>query len=221
MTHFLGRLVERARGTAPRVEPIIAPRFAPTPVAEIATEHETSPSGRGAPQKTKATNGIREAVVRQEEPVTEAPRPRAAIREPEEREETVEAAPQTLLVPLPRPDNDEVAPRPNWTRESESLRRDVLPHVQSAAAPPLVRRANHQPRSTMARPSDRSGVSASSVTFPNESAANEPPIVRVTIGRIEVHAAPAPAAPARKPPARSQPKLTLDAYLKARKEGAR
>ncbi len=28
MSHFLARLVERARGTAPRVEPVVAPRFA-------------------------------------------------------------------------------------------------------------------------------------------------------------------------------------------------
>jgi hypothetical protein len=38
MTHFLARLVERARGTAPRVEPILVPRFAPAPVVEISSE---------------------------------------------------------------------------------------------------------------------------------------------------------------------------------------
>ncbi|MGB8340819.1 MAG: hypothetical protein WCE51_04450 [Chthoniobacterales bacterium] len=211
MTHFLARLVDRARGSAPRVEPIVAPHFAPAPVAEIASEHET-------PQETKATSGTREALVREEELATDRPRLRKekpASRETEERQETVEAAPQTLLVPLERTDGDEVLPRPDRTRGSESLRSDALPHVRSATAPTIVRRAEHPGRSANLRPTDRLSVS------PNESAANEPPIVRVTIGRIEVRAEPAPAPAPRKISSRSEPKLTLDAYLKSRKEGAR
>lgn len=47
------------------------------------------------------------------------------------------------------------------------------------------------------------------------------PIVRVTIGRIEVRAAPAPTPTRRKPVNRPTPKLTLDAYLKSRREGRR
>ena len=54
---------------------------------------------------------------------------------------------------------------------------------------------------------------------PNESP-EQPPIVRVTIGRIDVRATP-PAAPSRKSSTRSEPKLTLDAYLKSRREGTR
>jgi hypothetical protein len=54
---------------------------------------------------------------------------------------------------------------------------------------------------------------------PNESS-EQPPIVRVTIGRIDVRAT-LPATPSRKSSARSEPKLTLDAYLKSRREGAR
>ena len=56
--------------------------------------------------------------------------------------------------------------------------------------------------------------------FPDELP-GEAPIVRVTIGRIEVRAAPAPTPPPRKPARPAGPTLTLDAYLKARKEGAR
>ena len=227
MTHFLGRLVERARGTAPLVEPIIAPRFASAPLAEIATEHEAAPPVRES-AGTKAANGIGEAVVRQEEPVTEKSRRReerpATIETQRRKEmvaETVEDAPLTLLVPVQRPNDGEIAPSSAWTRGSESLRRNVLPSSPSAAAPLTVRRTNHQPRSTIARSSDRRVVSANALPFPNESDASEPPIVRVTIGRIEVHAASPPSAPPRKPAPRSEPKLTLDAYLKARKEGAR
>jgi hypothetical protein len=43
----------------------------------------------------------------------------------------------------------------------------------------------------------------------------------VTIGRIDVRATPAPASPLRKPATAAKPVLDLDAYLKARKEGAR
>jgi hypothetical protein len=228
MTHFLGRLVERARGTAPLVEPIIAPRFASAPLAEIATEHEAAPPVRESAGETKVANGIGGTVVRQKEPVRERSRRReerpAAIetqRREKMVEETVEAAPLTLLVSVQRPNDGEIAPPSAWTRGSESLRRNVLPSSPSAAAPPTVRRASHQPRSTIARSSDRRVVSANSLPFPNESDVSEPPIVRVTIGRIEVHAASPPSAPPRKPAPRSEPKLTLDAYLKARKEGAR
>ena len=211
MTHFLARLVDRARGSVPRVEPIVAPRFAPAPVAEFPSEYE-------APQETKATNGTREAFVREEEPATDRPRLRKekpASKETEEREETVEAAPQTLLVPLERTDGDGVLPRPHQTHGSESIRSDVLPHVRSAAVPTIVRRVGHPGRSANLRSTDRLSVS------PNESTANELPIVRVTIGRIEVRAEPAPAPAPRKVSSRSEPKLTLDAYLKSRKEGAR
>jgi hypothetical protein len=49
----------------------------------------------------------------------------------------------------------------------------------------------------------------------------EAPIVHVTIGRIEVRAAPTAVTRARKPPRRPAPAMTLDAYLKSRKEGVR
>ena len=75
MTHFLGRLVERARGTAPRVEPIVAPRFAPAPMAEIATAIETSPPVRRELRtREAASDGTNGAVVRHEEPRTERPK---------------------------------------------------------------------------------------------------------------------------------------------------
>jgi hypothetical protein len=54
---------------------------------------------------------------------------------------------------------------------------------------------------------------------PNESP-EQPTIVRVTIGRIDVRAT-TPAVPSRKSSPRSEPKLTLDAYLKSRREGTR
>jgi hypothetical protein len=224
MTHFLGRLVERARGTAPRVEPIIAPRFAPAPVsAEITTENEAVPPA-GLPQAMEppaarretgppgAIESPRSVLVRQEKTSAEVPK-----------EDLIESAapaePETLLVPLSRPDDDRSQP-PARTRESGSLRRDVLLHVQSDAPPAVLGRANHHLPSPISKPSHRAAVSASALTSPNDKSA-EPPIVRVTIGRIEVRAAPAIAPAPRRASRAAEPKLTLDAYLKSRKEGAR
>lgn len=213
MTHFLGRLVERARGTAPRIQPIVAPKFASAPITEIATEVEATPV---VPQEASAKSAIPErtngAVVRQKERAVEKPKEELV-------EATVPAEPEALLVPVQRPQDDLSQP-PTSTRESETLRRDVLPQVQPATLP-VVRRASHQVRSASPRSSSRGAVSADPLTSRNEPASDERSIVRVTIGRIEVRAEPPPASPSRKAVPRSQPKLTLDAYLKSRKEGAR
>jgi hypothetical protein len=204
MTHFLARLVERARGTAPRVEPIIAPRFAPVPVTEIATETEGVPRPNG--EKITAP------------PNNPAPLP-AAVREDElvpargeATEPRVEVVPETLLVPAEIPET----PTPLIVRPTKIAERDA-PSVRAPAILPARARSR-----ALARPSLRSQsirITPRS-TLPNERPA-EPPIVRVTIGRIEVRAAPAPAAAPRQTAPTSGPKLTLDAYLKSRREGAR
>ena len=212
MSHFLSRLIERARGTAPRVEPVIAPRFAPAPIAEIATETEAAAPARRQAGKKGTTIPMQGSAGTKDE---------SATRETGNGlvEKATEAAPQTLLVPPPEP-ADEMAPGATWTRESESLRRDELPLVQSAAAPPVVRRANPPARLAPIRPPHRPAVAANSLSLPSEQA-QERPIVRVTIGRIEVRATPAAAPTSRKTVAPSPPLLTLDAYLKAKKEGRR
>ena len=72
MSHFLARLVERARGTAARVEPIVAPRFAPTPIVEIASEVEAPRPERGDQQPTVEEKSSPRAVVQQEAPAEKA-----------------------------------------------------------------------------------------------------------------------------------------------------
>ena len=212
MTHFLARLVERARGTALQIEPIIAPRFAPAPAVEMTTEVEAPPLVRRKARE-ETTHETDQPRIRSGGPAT-----KEIGRELSEK--MAEPAPQRLLVPLEQ-SNDEVEQLPNGTRESRSLRRDLLPHVQFDAPQPVVRRRNHERRSAFPPSSIRPAITTNPVTLPKEPARNEPPIVRVTIGRIEVHAGPAPAASPRKPVSASGPKLTLDAYLKSRKEGAR
>jgi len=208
MTHFLARLVERARGTAPRIEPIIAPRFAPAPVVEITSQSEASPPGRGEPGPPEAIESANPEVVRQKK--IEPPG-----REEESTGKSIQPLHESLLV-LPETVSLEAPPVVRRTK-TESQRVSVLRNG-------AVREASSS-RSKVVRPGSAIPAKTTreierAVELPNEPR-TEAPIVRVTIGRIEVRAVPAPATPARKPSRASEPKLTLDAYLKSRKEGSR
>lgn len=210
MSHFLARLVERARGTAPRVEPVVAPRFAPTPIVEIASEVETPPPERSDQRPTVEEKSSPRAVVRQEVPTEKAEA--KVLRESEK--PSLPQQPEKLL-PLEMSAVDSTA----FVRPSPSTNRPV-PTVKNG----MVRR-NSFTASRSKRPRLPSSVTTTSRNLerdpstPNESS-EQPPIVRVTIGRIDVRATP-PAVPSRKSSTHSGPKLTLDAYLKSRREGAR
>jgi len=210
MSHFLARLVERTRGTGPRVEPIVAPRFAPTPVVEIASGREATPPVRRTARPPEAIESPDPEVVRQEKSETPG-------RENESAEKSIERLQETLLVPLETVSQE----APPVVRRTEIEGEPVsIPRNGSlkgtASAPPAVARPRSAIRPAMAR---TPGIERTA-ELPNEPRP-EAPIVRVTIGRIEVRAVPAPAAPPRKPSRVSGPKLTLDAYLKSRKEGTR
>ena len=227
MSHFLARLVDRARGTAPRVDPITAPRFAPAPVTEIVTEIEAPAPVSSRKNETASRNEApAREIVRQE---IEPPRVEKIRRE----ETAVAPDPEKLLVPQeilvpdqPEPivrriARDEITAPPvgNGTRPKRltPVPRATPPGspIPAASQPSRVVAGRNDPgHRTAARASQRAAVQ------PNELR-GEPPIVRVTIGRIDVRATPAPAASARKSPPTAAPKLTLDAYLKERKEGRR
>ncbi len=213
MTHFLGRLVERARGIAPRVEPIVAPRFAPATFLEEAIEDDVpAPARRREASEKPTIDPIVSRTPKEEEPTAKG-------KPNEEIAAKINGTPPALLLPR-APSHEALTPDSNWTSESSSPRRDDLPLVQSAA-PLLVRRSNQPHRSATPRSPDRPAFATNVPQSPNDSALPQSPIVRVTIGRIEVRAAAAPTPPARKASRASEPKLTLDAYLKSRKEGAR
>ncbi len=198
MTHFLARLIERARGSAPQVEPLIAPRFAPAPVTEIATEVE-APAHPVVRQEIASRRGEE---IPPEEKI--APGPEQLLVP----QETVEARPSPAIVRRIGP--EEIAPPAKGHGAGSTMRPGSLrPATRNAVAggvdpgtPSAVRAPHRAP------------------TRSNESHI-EPPIVRVTIGRIDVRAAPPSAPPARKSSPRSQPKLTLDRYLQSRKEECR
>jgi hypothetical protein len=211
MSHFLARLVQRARGSAPRVEPFVAPRFAPTPIVEIASEVEAQLPERRDQQPAVEESSSPRAVVQQEAPARKA-EPNV-LREPEK--SSLPQQPEKLLVPMAKSAVDSTV----FVRPSPSTNRPV-PAAQNG----MVRR-NSFTASRSKRPQPATPLTTTSRNFerglltPNESP-DQVPIVRVTIGRIDVRATP-PAVPSRKWSARSEPKLTLDAYLKSRREGTR
>ncbi len=227
MSHLLARLVERTRGTLPRVEPIIAPRFAPAPINEIATEVEAPAAVRSRatqaalPNETPARPSVRQGI--------EPPR-----GEESRREEVAAPRPEQFLVPqqthpsysspsvVRRASPEEIGapPRPNEASPEQSVAEAAA--TRPGSAPP----ATTQPSRILVaggvdpgHPSAMPGTRRAAGIQPNESQ-NEPPIVRVTIGRIEVRAE-TPAPPPRKTPSPPRPTLSLDTYLKERKEGRR
>ncbi len=223
MSHFLARLVDRARGTAARVEPFVAPRFAPAPVTEIAGEVE-APATERLPeaQTAREEKSTVRTIVRQK---TSSTRPKESPRQ-----EITAPEPEKLLVPQkifapdqPKlivrrigPEEVTALPMVNGATLMESVRE--APTTRLGSAPPATTRAPVAGGADPGRPSARRARHR--VAFqPNESH-DESPIVRVTIGRIDVRATP-PAVPSRKSSTRSEPKLTLDAYLKSRREDRR
>ena len=211
MSHFLARLVERALGTAARVEPIVAPRFAPTAIVEIASEVETPRPERGDQQPTIEEKSSPRAVPQQEAPAENA-EPKT-IRGSEK--SALPEQPEKLLVPVETDAMDSmVFVRPSLSGDPP------VPAVKNG----MVRRNSFTPsRSKRPRPATSVTTRSRSVDHdlltPNESP-EQSPIVRVTIGRIDVRAT-SPVAPSRKSSAHSEPKLTLDAYLKSRRDGRR
>ena len=221
MSHFLARLVKRARGTVPLVEPFVAPRFAPAPVVEIASEVEASPPERRDKQPTVEENLSPRAVVQPQARDRKA-EPNV-IREPEK--PSLPQQPEKLLVPTEKTAVD-------YVRADDAVRTNstvfVRPSLSTNRSVPAVKngmvRSNSFTASRSKRPQPATPLTAKprsverDLLTPNESS-EQPPIVRVTIGRIDVRATP-PAVPSRKS-VRSEPRLTLDAYLKSRTEGRR
>ena len=223
MTHFLARLVERTRGEVPRVEPIVAPRFAAAAAAGVTAPEAVN--GTSPALAREAQSAPNQPIVRQphsefEGPTVAKKKSDIAVPRKETTEPVVEVVPETLLIPRPEK-NGPAAPNASpRTRGSGFLRRDVLPHVQTRATESSVGASPARPRTSM-RQNPVAPATDTGPVFPPNEPTNERPIVRVTIGRIEVRAAPAPVAPTKKAGASAAPKLTLDAYLQSRKEGAR
>jgi hypothetical protein len=217
MSHFLARLVDRARGTVPRVEPIIASRFASASFPEVREPiDQRQPHSAQEGPMVAPDHVPKPLLTRRHEEVAFAGNEFRAASDAEAIERSADRR-RTEEVNKPLIQNHRihkaVTPGSSHPRDSEieaalepranlasNLRRTNRPSAESSFAPRGQQR------------SDASGP---------DNAEKKPPIVRVTIGRIEVRAGPAPTSPAREAARRPKPTLPLDAYLKERKEGAR
>jgi hypothetical protein len=234
MRGFLERLGARALGLAPVAQPIVPPIFDPghghgpgsgaaggMPVAELelAEPSDDRPTASTAAVKDPGPRSVERARRDAREPAA-WDGPHAALRDYEREQEPSGRAhdhgPQERFVETLPPAGREAAlvlaapqegVRPEaaderWSGPVLSVVPRVAPHPQH----PLSTRDNH---STMSGPRDPA------------AAAKTAPVIRVTIGRIDVRAdvpAPAPARAATPPRA---PTLSLEDYLKQRKEGKR
>jgi hypothetical protein len=227
MSDFLARLAGRALGIAPMVKPVIDPAFAASPSAgvrddSIAFATDADPGIVGRIVTTPAIERLTQDGVQLQGEVRERIEPH-----PSKRESTA-AHSSTASIDTTAALHDIVVDRAALPLEgaiaakdradgipsrvpADSTVRDSLPEPGEKASYGLI--AAPRPSAQRSRPRSHPQAVA---------AAETPPIVRVTIGRIDVRAevtSPPPArAAARKPENHG---LSLDDYLKQRAEGRR
>jgi hypothetical protein len=204
MADFLSRLAERSLGRAALARPVIAPLFATGPelaAGADAPENEAfDAAGAGLPTAPdRDPTSLR--------PVRPAPLgPEPVGRVPETR--TVRPAAARSEEPPARP-----SPRVEEARAGE-MRPGAVDDPGPRRTPTAVRTV----------PTPRALLSDGEPARPRRHVASLPseteppaPIVRISIGRIEVRAVASPPVAARPAPARTEDRLSLDEYLKGEK----
>lgn len=242
MADFLSRLVERSAGTAPVARPVVAPLFAPGPaVAADPAPEGPEPVGVVPQDPAPVTPPIPRAPasVLREAPALEftgpgrVPAPALLAAAPATPEE---AAPGTLKPAAAVPPK---APRPGAVHEDLPARLEELP-VSAPPTPSGARGLSAVPRQLPAwEESRREDAEIRAVAMPllrprektaprwaeglqprGSEEAPRAPIVRISIGRIEVRAVAPPGPAAQIPaPARKSTGLSLEEYLKPRSRG--
>jgi hypothetical protein len=249
MSHFLNRLASRAVGVAQIAQPLVPAIFNPgfgvetsQPPSEISVERTTSP----APTRISASEVRSETTLPREweNSATTVPLSSFFASEPpslvDEHAALPPAVPQTEPPQQTRPQQGQAWPAIRTTLPSVSDEialasdRAVSP-VQSAhdeaparvctprgpeGVPEIFRSNRPSLRALQVRPA----VPATSLISARNHAApisQERPVVRVTIGRIDVRAQFTPAAPGPASSPRKAATLSLDEYLKQRSEGKR
>jgi hypothetical protein len=203
MSDFLSRLAGRALGVEPVVQPVIPAMAAP------ASREETFKEGEGFPEAVHDSPVIERAadpravgLNRSEPAPSQTPAsPHQHIRERETVSATDVRATRMADQPLHEPRVSE--PLADTPDEADGLDRTIPAATNSYLQPSAI-----APHALIA---DR-----------REVASSAPPIVRVTIGRIEVRAE--LPSPKDRTPAAPRPKnsaISLDDYLKKRTEGRR
>jgi hypothetical protein len=227
MSDHLARLAARALGLADTVRPrrtsFEPQRLVPEPGSSADQETERTPAPMSPPVEVAETRHSDVAVVKPE--IAEDPAPRARAEE-QVAEQPPEIAGPPGRPPEPVPSAPDRTPEQARKPEQAAARREPEPEqkhkppVRSrsaarpeppapGAAPRLVvtRRA---PLLTTWRP-DRSPAA--------EPEAEQPPTVRVMIGRVDVRAV-VPEEPVERRP-KQPPRMSLDEYLSRNRSGAR
>jgi hypothetical protein len=216
MSDFLTRLAGRALATVPVAQPLIPARFTPAPEPSGFSEvhdfrEERIESARREPI---------EDTVAADQPPERTPR-RDTL--PNTRESAVHAAPPGERGETAQSSTRSLEPARTAPKLVNVRVPDSVPHREAVRTSTLDRA--REPARTIPESSAvpaAAGISDRSPRAVPQTAPRPPaPIIRVTIGRVDVRAEfPAPAAPAvkRRPEAQS---LSLDDYLKLRNEGKR
>ena len=225
MTDFLSRLIERSTGRAAVAHPVMAPLFATghSLAAEPARDGEgeaasfpaTSEPAVWSAELPLSTSRVEDPVASVTPPIGAAPVPGSfeltrfppAVDRPlldtrrerigEDRLASEPRSPEGFLVSQVRIEGRAAGSRDGGTDERGSVE-------IRGQAPPRVLPSWEPPRR----------VRAAATEHPRTLDPPPPPIVRVSIGRIEVRAISPPAPSARVPPARKDDRLSLEEYLK-------
>ena len=219
MNGFLARLVERARGTAPRVEPLVASRFSSAGVASDDTRFESEAAATAGeysaraphddahsptlPKHTAALTGLANHAASR---IPESLKPTASSGE----KDAATRPTESLLLPLRR---GRESLMPSGDLPSDPEESSIL--TPKSDSPPRVRQRRGEGFASQSRPEINGHPST------ERSDRGQAPVVRVTIGRIEVRATPATVAQPRRAKEKGEPALTLEAYLRARKQEGR
>jgi hypothetical protein len=236
MSDFLTRLAERQMSDAPGVAPRLPPRFAPAEPAPPAVE--ALPQPRPLVVASPVASLLEPAAVHPVEPRADSP---AAVEQPpstaERRAREIPLPPDraatsaeqaVVLTPDGRPasiDEPLVAerrtpppPSDHLPREPRAERRDEM-RATSDLVPPSPRHPIPEPTVLVRRPpAVMPATRRRSERVEPTPVSAEPPVVTVTIGRVEVRAIVPPPAPER-PKADVRKALSLEDYLERRHRG--
>ncbi len=243
MNGYLANLVERILGPGPSVEPRLRSTFEPVPVMATPREEIEEGSGRETQSRTNAAPGTESVAPRREPETTDAeaskmPADAAVAKAELDTEPTLlplrlEAQkPVTPALQKPRPSSARRAltdtdlpgsPEPAQVilsathDERNTSERQVNEGTEMPLTPDVHQRVT-RPRSITSAPVEPDNVGDNA----NHHQASElPPVVKVTIGRVEVRANFSPPSPAPRQSPTPRTKLCLEDYLKSRNGGGR
>ncbi|HXU68334.1 MAG TPA: hypothetical protein VN947_03345 [Polyangia bacterium] len=236
MSTFLDRLIGRARGADAVIEPVPVPVFAPEPALgddsaepvatadERVVSKEAEQPAQAAAALARASSGAPSLppIERLMPPRSSAQDlrpasaiPSAAAHAPQLTNE-LRTLPSTRVTVTARTeagqqdDDGDAAPL-----AAEPIAAPTTPAASATASPAAA------PTRGAVRPSRVQRPSAPSTPAPTATTAAEPPVVHVTIGRIDVRAAAPAPPPPRRPQATRPTALSLEQYLAQRDRGER